>query len=174
MRTTGEHEIQCIVEGAIDEFNRQEQFLLIHDLSEQCICSKFASYLEKQLQNSRFREYVVDVEYNRGMRRDSYAAKEKPDTGKKIILDLVVHKREYDSRAGYDNLFCIEMKKGQSERKLAENKDRLKTMVNHHKGYCYRASYLIVIFSGRKRERNRLEIESTYYLSDSFDWRLTT
>lgn len=171
MRTTEEHEIQCIAEGAIEEFNRQEQFLLIHDLSEQCICSKFASYLEKQLQNSRFREYVVDVEYNRGMRGNSYAAKEKPDSGKKMILDLVVHKREYDiSRGGYDNLFCIEMKKGNSERKLAENKDRLKKMVDPNKGYRYKASYLIVIFSGRKRERNRLEIESTYYLSDFLNW----
>ena len=42
--------------------------------NERCICAKFASYLERAIAESEFREYAVDVEYNRGSRGNEYAA----------------------------------------------------------------------------------------------------
>ena len=161
--TPQQEEILCVLNKAIDEFNRQEQFLIEYDLSERCICSKFASYLERQLRDSSFSTYEVDVEYNRGMRRDEYAAKENPDTRQKMVVDLVIHKRGYDRYRGYANLFCIEMKKGRQESKLASDKRRLEMMVDINKGFHYKAGYMIVIISNRKQSFYGLEIESSYY-----------
>ena len=55
-----------LVEDAIAEFNLNEQYLLEADLSEQCICARFAMYLEKQLRACQADGYHADVEYNRG------------------------------------------------------------------------------------------------------------
>ena len=161
--TQQQEEIFCVLSLAIEEFNRREQFLIEHDLSERCICAKFASYLERRLRTSSFSEYEVDVEYNRGMRGDEYSAKENPDTKQKMVVDLVIHKRGLDCYGEYDNLFCIEMKKGCKESKLASDKKRLKMMVDRNKGFCYKAGYMIVIISNRKQQINRLEIASSFY-----------
>lgn len=44
--TQQQEEILCVLNLAIEEFNQREQFLIEQGLSERCICSKFASYLE--------------------------------------------------------------------------------------------------------------------------------
>lgn len=161
--TQQQEEILCVLNLAIEEFNQKEQFLIEYDLSERCICAKFASYLERQLRASSFWAYEVDVEYNRGMRGDEYAAKENPDTKQKIVVDLVIHMRGLNQYREYNNLFCIEMKKGRNENKLASDKKRLQMLVDINKGFHYKAGYMIVIISERKRNINRLEIESSYY-----------
>ena len=120
---TQQEELSCVLDLAIAEFNRREQLLIEYSLSERCTCSKFASYLERQLRASSFWEYEVDVEYNRGMRGDKYAAKETPDTKQKIIVDLVIDMRGLNQYGEYDNLFCIEMKKGRNENKLDSDKN---------------------------------------------------
>lgn len=112
---------------------------------------------------SSFWEYEVDVEYNRGMRGEEYAAKENPDTKQRIVIDLVVHKRGLNQYRAYDNLFCVEMKKGRNENKLASDKKCLQMMVDIYKGFYYKAGYMIVIISDRRRNINKLEIESSYY-----------
>ena len=55
-----------VLNTAIANFNRSEQLLIKNDFSERCICAKFASYIEKALAGSPFKDYAVDVEYNRG------------------------------------------------------------------------------------------------------------
>lgn len=161
--TQQQEEISRILTLTVEEFNRKEQFLIEYDLSERCICSKFASYLERQLRGSCFSEYEVDVEYNRGMRGNEYAAKENPDTNQKMMVDLVIHKRGVNQYGEYDNLFCIEMKKGRQESKLLSDKRRLEMMVDINKGFHYKAGYMIIIISEHKQRNNKLEIESSYY-----------
>ncbi len=107
--TNRQNKLQNLIEEAIANFNQFESYLIKNDLSERCICAKFASYVEKIIAQSEFNEYLVDVEYNRGYNgKDFY-----PNMlyGRKIVVDLIVHKRAYDDIRGYDNLICIEMKK---------------------------------------------------------------
>ena len=103
--TEMQNRITECVKNAIQCFNQNEQYLISRDLSERCICAKFASYLERTIADSEFHDYVVDVEYNRGSRGNEYAAKKLE--GHNIVVDLIVHKRNYCEQIGFDNLICI-------------------------------------------------------------------
>lgn len=59
-------ELRKCVTSAIEEFNCKEQFLIKNNLSERCICSRFAFYLEREFLANGFCRYVADVEYNQG------------------------------------------------------------------------------------------------------------
>ena len=59
-------EIKSILEAAINKFNENDEYLIKNDLSERCICSRLAFYLQQILMTSIYNEYIVDVEYNRG------------------------------------------------------------------------------------------------------------
>lgn len=61
-----QQKLKNIVDLAINKFNNKETYLLENNLSERCICSKFAEYLSIEIESSEFAEYEVDVEYNRG------------------------------------------------------------------------------------------------------------
>ena len=101
--------IKSIVLEAIKDFNAAEQYIIENDLSERCICAKFAFYLTAAIQKSDFKDYCVDVEYNRGFDGKERSVKRMNDAP--ITVDLIVHKRGYNSNYGFDNLICIEMKK---------------------------------------------------------------
>ena len=60
---------------ATGQFNYSEGYLLDKDLRECCICVKFAMYLERALVNTKYYDYIVDVEYNRCMQSNEYAKK---------------------------------------------------------------------------------------------------
>ena len=95
----------AIVKNSLEEFNKSEGFLIKNDLSERCICAKFSTYLERELLNTQYQDYNVDVEYNRGRGGNDSAAKMM--NGKKIVTDLIVHKRGKNEEGEYDNLICI-------------------------------------------------------------------
>lgn len=152
------------VESAISDFNQNEQYLISRDLSERCICAKFASYLERSLERSIFHEYVVDVEYNRGNRGNEYAAKRL--NGHNIVVDLIAHKRGYDNDRGFDNLFCIEMKKGYKPHGITSDKERLYIMTDSKYGFGYKAGFMILAISNRRTHEHKLIIESKYYRAD--------
>ena len=145
--TIKQTELKSAVEVAINQFNSLECYLLEKGLSERCICAKFATYLEKALSNTRYYDYIVDVEYNRGMGGNE-CAKKKLD-GRDATVDLIVHKRGYDrENGGFDNLICIEMKKRGGERHLKDDKKRLKTMTDSESGFNYRIGFMLI---ARKR-----------------------
>ena len=104
-----QQELKSIVGRAIETFNSQETYLIENDLSERCICSRFAMHLTKALQDSKYRDYVVDVEFNRGA-NGKENGKKKIDEHY-ITIDLIVHKRGVNHQGGFINLICIEMKK---------------------------------------------------------------
>ena len=150
-----------IVLRSIDVFNSNEQYLISRDVSERCICAKFANYLEKSILNSQFSDYVVDVEYNRGNKGNEYAAKMLH--GKNIVVDLIVHKRGYSEESGFDNLICIEMKKAYKRVDLTSDKSRLKVLTDVNCGFCYQAGFMIVAYADKKSNDYGLCIESKYF-----------
>jgi len=159
--TLKQQNILEVLKNAITNFNQSEQYLIKNDLSERCICAKFASYIEKALVDSPFSDYVVDVEYNRGYDSKDYASK-KLD-GKKIYADLIVHKRECDPNTGFDNLFCIEMKKEYVKPDLTSDLERLTIMTNQYRKFKYRAGFMIMVRADKKADIYELYIKESYY-----------
>lgn len=149
------------VEAALQSFNLNEQYLISRDLSERCICAKFASYLERTIVESEFHEYVVDVEYNRGSQGNEHAAKRL--NGHNIVVDLIAHKRGYNEQRGFDNLFCIEMKKAYKHCDLSSDKERLRIMTDSLFGFGYKAGFMIVATVDKIRNEYKLVIESAFY-----------
>lgn len=151
---------QCdiYIKRAVESFNQSEVYLLEHDLSEMCICARFAMHLSNEINNSVYHnDYIVDVEYNRGTQGDENRAKHYD--GKKIRCDLIVHKRGYDPQLGFDNLICVEMKKSNSRYSTESDEERLTALTNPEKGYGYRAGYMIIA----NLKAKKLEIKSRFY-----------
>lgn len=149
---------ECL-ESAMKKFNEKERYLLQYRLSERCICARFAVYLEAEVRERIAKEYVADVEYNKGMEKNSFL--QKKFHGRKIYPDLIVHKRGFDPTYGYDNMICIEMKMQEDRRGLESDKERLMGLTYMGiggEGFCYRSGYLIIVY---KLPRG-LEIESEY------------
>lgn len=119
------------------------------------------SYLERAIAESEFREYVVDVEYNRGSRGNEYAAKVL--NGHNIVVDLVVHKRGYDEQRGFDNLFCIEMKKAYKRCDLSSDKERLRILTDDFLGFGYKAGFMITATADIFHDEYKLVVESYFY-----------
>lgn len=151
---------QC-VDKAIAAFNEKEEYLIRNDLNERCICARFAIYLDREIQNSVFSDYIVDVEYNRGAHGQEHAIKQL--NGRNITVDLIVHKRGYHDLYGFDNLICIEMKKTFEPSKLRSDKTRLRRMTDRTHGFHYKAGYMIVVFADHQQERYGLQIDTAFY-----------
>lgn len=152
-------EIKKILETAISRFNETDKYLIENDLSERCICSRFAFHIQQALIESEFHEYIADVEYNRGSEGKEKNIKVLRD--KKIVVDLIVHKRGYFNDIGFDNLFCVEMKKSSSRYGYDDDKQRLKDMTDIEYGYNYKRGYMIVA----DMKNNKLVIESEFLLN---------
>lgn len=130
-----------LVTAAVREFNRREHYLIENDLSERCMCARFAMYLEYQLREMGLQGYVADVEYNRGM--DGYECCQKCLDDSLISVDLIVHKREWDNNYGFYNLLCMEMKKSNNSRGCRADEERLKKMTDSDHGFCYKAGIML-------------------------------
>ena len=135
-----------ILNKAIGKFNDIENYLLKNNLSERCICSKFAQYLDREIKaSSDYSEYEVDVEYNRGF--DGKDNKPKKLYDKNAVVDLIVHKRGYDRFYGFDNLICIEMKKtngNRGKKVIQKDRQRLRDLASNEYGFCYKLGIMLI------------------------------
>jgi len=166
--TPEQNYLVSLVTSALDEFNAQESYLIQNDLSERCICSKFAQHLQESLKKSPdYPDYVVDVEYNRGAKGKEYLPKRDPNNNKIIIVDLIVHKRGYNPNVhrhgarnivGFSNLICIEMKKSNNTRNIQADKDRLEMMTGTEGDFTYTAGFMLVV----NMKKKLIEIESQF------------
>lgn len=147
-----------ILSDAIRNFNSAEQYLIKNDLSERCICAKFAFYLTEAIHKSEFKDYCVDVEYNRGYAGKNYYIKRIIDAP--ITVDLIVHKRGSDLNNQINNLICVEMKKSTDRRGCSSDEERLRNLVSYDFGYCYQTGFMILI----NMREYRLEIKEKFYL----------
>ncbi len=140
-----QQKVKNIVDLAINKFNNKETYLLENNLSERCICSKFAEYLSIEIESSEFAAYEVDVEYNRGNHGVENSPKALCD--QKIVVDLIVHKRGYNNITGFDNLICIEMKKSNDSRRLQgirDDEDRLRKLTDYQYSFNYQIGFMII------------------------------
>ena len=158
--TQVQEKILELLRHAVERFNENEQYLLQHGLSERCICSKFSMYLERALADSDYSDYTVDVEYNRGMEGNPYAAKRLDDGN--IVVDLIVHKRGDDEQYGFDNSFCAEMKKGRGAARLRSDKERLRNMTDPRWGFDYKAGFMLVIVNDRRNKKYYIDIDEMF------------
>lgn len=159
--TTEQIKLKNIVEQTIVKFNHNEKYLLENNLSERCICSKFAMYLSGEINNSEFNTYIIDVEYNRG--NNGICNNPKMLNNKNIVVDLIVHKRGYDETYGYDNLICIEMKKSNDSRRaqgIIDDENRLRKLTEYQYSFNYQIGFMIIADINNKE----LYIKSEYYL----------
>ena len=82
---------------------------------------------------------------------------------KNIVVDLIVHKRGYKINRGFDNLLCIEMKKGYKKLDYEKDIERLKKLTDICYGFNYKAGFMILIEADKANNRYGLKIESVYF-----------
>jgi hypothetical protein len=104
-----QNEVENRLKIALGKLAENDGYLLENDLSERCIASRLAMYLQEQ-----FREYSVDVEYNRDARAPKElflppeCANHPPGKPRKVLPDIIVHRRGGQG----PNVLVLEMKKG--------------------------------------------------------------
>lgn len=152
-------ELKRIVSTAVESFNSCEKYLLENDLSERCVCARFAMHLSKALIGTDYHDYVVDVEYNRGYDGKDRAEKRMYDAP--ITVDLIVHKRGQSYEYGFTNLICVEMKKSTNRKGCTSDERRLSNMVSYDYGFGYKAGFMIVA----NMKSRMLEIKREFYLN---------
>jgi hypothetical protein len=150
--------IKSCIDIAIEKFNNAEQYIIINDSYERCICACFARYLVDAIKNSCLDGYCVDVEYSRGYDGQDRGIKRINDAP--ITVDLILHKRGCDCNYDFDNLICIEMKKSTDRRGGEKDEERLDSMVGYDYGYQYQTGFMILI---NIKEYKR-EIKNSFYL----------
>lgn len=151
-------QLKEIVRSAISAFNDKEKYLIENDLSERCICARFAMYLEDALRNTDYCNFVVDVEYNRGAMGKERGTK-KLDAHP-ITVDLIVHKRAKDPMTGFQNLVCMEMKKSTDRRGCVDDINRLTKLCCMDYSFCYTIGFMLLI----NMTSNCIEIKETILL----------
>lgn len=154
-----------LIQKAINRFNNESDCisLIKCDVSERDLCAQLMCILKDELKQTEFSDYCVNIEYNRGM--DGDLNKAKMIDNKLAVLDLVVHKIIPDEDTGFNNLICIEMKKEKRPAaEIQEDKDRLETLTDISKGFCYKAGFMLLVCQDTNSDRFGLYIESEYEL----------
>ena len=161
MMNDQQKELLDIITKTISEFNSKETYLIKNNLSERCICSKFAQHLDKSIKsNNNYSGYDVDVEYNRGLNGNDSEPKKIFDGN--ITVDIIIHKRGYNPIFGFDNLICIEMKKSNDRRGkvgIYSDQKRLKALTSYEYGFCYKLGVMLLA----NIKEQRLEILEPIY-----------
>lgn len=107
-------------------------------VSERNICARLAHHMENILRdydNSHnngniFRNYFVDVEYNRMGNGDIKRYENSAHLPQNMVSDLLIQSRGVER-----NLLAVEMKRKRNYKKVKDDKDRLKSMVSSQ-AYC--------------------------------------
>lgn len=103
-----EQEVTTRLNNALQKVAENDRYLLEFDLSERCIASRLALYLQNE-----FPDFNVDVEYNRDGATpkrlglpEGYANFD--ENGQALVVpDVIVHRRGHDG----PNLLVLELKK---------------------------------------------------------------
>jgi hypothetical protein len=122
---------------AVARLFRDDQYLLIHDVSERAVTHKLGEYLQRL-----FPHWHVDCEYNRN--RHEPKRVHLPDPGDQeaeryvsIYPDIIVHQRGANDR----NLLIVEAKKARDGRGDGEARDRTKLVA-----YARELDYTVGVF----------------------------
>ncbi len=118
--------LKKIFNTANDRFLAKESNLILDDVAERCLCGDLKSYLERELSNTIYSDYHVDIEYNRncGKIKTTINGEHKVVN---IQCDLLIHSR--GEKELQDNLVALEMKKSYQDKKSKdEDRDRLRAL----------------------------------------------
>lgn len=121
-----QREVERRVTEALGAFQREDNYLLAHDLNERCIAGRIASHLQRA-----FPEWLVDMEYNRdgadpkrlGLAEE--CANSTDDNGRALVVpDIIVHQRGAEG----PNLLGIEVKKAGDRRGVQCDRARIQAL----------------------------------------------
>ena len=70
---------------------------------------------------------------------------------------------EYDEQRGFNNLFCIEMKKAYKRCDLSSDKERLRILTDNFCGFGYKAGFMITATADKIHDEYKLVVESAFY-----------
>lgn len=124
-------------------------------LSERCIVFRFAHYLQDE-----FQEHYVDCDFN----SSSYGLTQQlgkmihntDGTTTKRFIDIIIHKRDFNSASGYINNFvCFEIKKWNNKtiKGIEKDHNNLKVLTSD---YCYKYGFHIIL--GKRDNETTMEV----------------
>lgn len=113
-------DLKKIFNRANDKFLLKTKRMIYDDVSERCLCSELKTFLYKELNDTIYKKYYIDNEYNRNCGKIKTTINGEM---KEIIIqcDLIIHSRGENELQ--DNLIAIEMKKSYQDEE-SKNKDR--------------------------------------------------
>lgn len=167
--------LKDIFNKANDKFLLKSKQMIYDDVSERCLCSELKAFLREVLDNTKYKEYHIDNEYNRNCGKVKTTINGQMKVIK-IQCDLIIHSRGKNEQR--DNLIAIEMKKSyQTEEDKNSDRDRLcaltkskhddevysydgKTFPKHVCGYCLGVYYEV------DKDEKKVLIE--YYQNGTF------
>lgn len=123
--------VETILIESLEQLYQIDEVNIKYEASERNICARLALHMENtmrgydQKHNSQcFRNYYVDVEYNRMGFGDLKHFEDYKHESKYMVSDLLIQSRGYER-----NLLAIEMKKPRNRKTVEEDKKRLKSLV---------------------------------------------
>jgi hypothetical protein len=129
-------EARTRLESALQQLVRNDQHLLENNLSERCIASRLAMYLQRE-----FPEHAVDVEYNRQgdtpkrLGLPDGCANARDELGRAFVVpDVIVHRRGPNG----PNILVLEVKKTTNPESRACDRQRILAL-RGQLGYTYGA-----------------------------------
>lgn len=140
------------VDDAIGRMLEKDTRLLESDADESCLCERLAQHMEQVLEDSAYRDYEVDVEYDAGVEGCDFAQKRIGDG--MIAADLVVHKRGGQRNSAADNLIAIELRRQNDKEGYGADLAKLKRLTDPRYGCMYKLGLMIVADGGDMFMRN--------------------
>ncbi|MBO7123819.1 MAG: hypothetical protein J6V90_11150 [Treponema sp.] len=124
-----------LIKLALKEVYKNDKYLIDNKISERAIVSKFACYFSQMAKDSPFKNFDIDVEYNR------QGIKSKIIGEKLVCIDFIVHERGNNN----DNLIAIEFKPYWNKNKKAIEKDKqkIKDLCDHTNKYRYKYGFVL-------------------------------
>ena len=124
---------------------KEDKILFNNEISERCLVYNFAKHFAKILDDEKYEELNLDLEYNRNCGKMKTIENQLTS-----YPDLILHKRGSNN----DNRLVIEFKKWNNRSKF--NKDR-------HKLQCFKNEYgyklcMLIVFDKEDSEKVKYEI----------------
>ncbi|MGE6610925.1 hypothetical protein ACQKFG_10430 [Peribacillus sp. NPDC076916] len=121
------NEIKNLFELANNKYLIEQKNLIQSGVSERTLCGQLMLYLNEVKKTTQYKQYFVDVEYNRNVNGRLKTIKDGEGEIITINCDLILHSR--GENLAQDNLIALEMKKSNGSRSEKEkDRERLKAL----------------------------------------------
>jgi|BioPla2DNA2_1021312.scaffolds.fasta_scaffold28391_2 effector-binding domain-containing protein len=124
-----------VITNSLKKVYQHDGYLIENKVHERTIVARFAIYFQEELNRCGYKEYDMDVEYN----KDHSNPKKTKNFPKGTFPDVIVHKRGSNEH----NLCIIEFKK--DGRNTKDDIKKLRDFTNQKDKYMYGVGYSIII-----------------------------